>query len=482
MQLTKLSLRNRIFLAMILLVIAASVLIAAVTNYQYKEQSFDYHTKRLLRKEEAIKKEMIYVFEHSKGLLNVKAIDSILKSKVDEIADIHNSDIHFYNLEGQLIISSKNDEHQLRHPKIPDQLLQNLSETKDHRLVNKIDEDGTEIQALFFYIYDNQNYPAAILHLPYYNNNIDSENELEEFLTRLMGVYIFLFIISIVVAYFISSYITRSLKTVSDKMVKTRLNKRNERIKIKNASKEIYALVDAYNGMIDELEESAVKLAQSEREEAWREMAKQVAHEIKNPLTPMRLTVQSFQKRFNPAQADYQQKLNEFCNSLIEQIDTMTAVASAFSSFAKMPIGKSEPINIVAVIKSALEIFTEDFITYTASKTNITLHFDKTQLIRIITNLIKNAIQASQFVERPQINVSVSQTQKYVFIKVKDNGKGIESQNIAKVFEPKFTTKSSGMGLGLPIVKKIIETYKGTISFQSVYGEGAEFTVTLPKK
>jgi len=477
----KFSLRTRIFLAMTLLVVMASVLIAAVTVYQYREQSFDYHVKRLQRKERSIKMEISYVLKNVKIIPNKESIDSILMNKVGEIAEIHNSKIHFYHLDGSLIVSSVKGLQYLRYRRIPKDVLQKLAKNPSHRVVNIIDENAVKIQDLFFYVHNRLNEPVAIIHIPYLNINTDSENELEEFLTRLLAVYIILFIIAISVAYLISSYITRSLKTVSDKIRLTDIGKRNKKIALRKPSKEIFTLVNAYNAMIDELEESAVKLAQSEREEAWREMAKQVAHEIKNPLTPMRLTVQSFQQHFDPTQPDYKQKLNEFCNSLIEQIDTMTAVATAFSSFAKMPVGKSESLNAVAVIKSALEIFTEDYITFKASRSEIPLHFDKTQLIRIITNLVKNAIQASQHLKKPQIIVSVSQTQKYVFIKVKDNGKGITSENIAKVFEPKFTTKSSGMGLGLPIVKKIIETYKGTITFTSVEGEGTEFTVTLPK-
>jgi signal transduction histidine kinase len=481
MQFRRFSLRTRIFLAMTLLVVMASAFIALVTVYQYREQSRDYHKKRLERKEQAVIKEINYLFKDLGHPLTSVRIDTVLKKRVSQIASIHNLTIRFYDLKGKLIAQTAQKSLHYRHEKLTKATLDEVAQSKNHRILHFIKNDTTNVQALFRYVFDIDKHPVAILHIPYFNNNTDSENELEEFLTRLLGIYIFLFIIAISVAYFISNYITRSLKTVSDKIRLTDINKRNKKIALKNPSKEIYALVSAYNAMIDELEESAVKLAQSEREEAWREMAKQVAHEIKNPLTPMRLTIQSFVQHFNPAQVDYKQKLEEFCNSLIEQIDTMTAVASAFSNFAKMPVGKSESLNAVAVVKSALDIFTEDFIVFHASRNDISLHFDKTQLIRIITNLVKNAIQATQNSEKPQIEVSVSQTQKYVIIKVKDNGKGIALENKAKVFEPKFTTKSSGMGLGLPIVKKIIETYKGVINFETKEGKGTIFTVTIPK-
>jgi len=482
MQFKRFSLRTRIFLAMTLLVVMASAFIAIVTVYQYREQSNDYHRKRLERKEQAVTKEINYLFKDLGHSLSKLQIDSILQKRVSEIADIHNLTIRFYDLKGKLIgQTAQKSLKKYRHDKLKEKTLKEIAASKNHRILHFIKNDTTNVQALFRYVYDIDKHPVAILHIPYFNNNSTSENELEEFLTRLSGIYILLFIMAISVAYVISSYITKSLKTISDKIRLTNISKRNKKIELKKPSKEVFALVSAYNAMIDELEESAVKLAQNEREEAWREMAKQVAHEIKNPLTPMRLTIQSFQQHFNPAQADYKQKLNEFCNSLLEQIDTMTAVASAFSNFAKMPIGKSELLNAVAVVKSALDIFTEDCIEFKASRSDITLHFDKTQLIRIITNLIKNAIQACESVKNPKILVEVSQTKKYVFFKVTDNGKGIKPENVSQVFEPKFTTKSSGMGLGLPIVKKIIETYKGHISFETKEGEGTKFTVTIPK-
>lgn len=481
MQIQKTSLKKRIFFSMIVMVIVASVMIAVVSVYQYREQNSDYHLKRLERKEAAIRVALEYQIKKSTPLKHSIKIDSVLKSCVEELSDIHDSEILFYSLEGNLISASKSNSHDLHHQNLTKPLLQKLASSPNHRVLNRFNKEGIDVQALYFYIYDNLHNPVAIFHLPYFNDNSESDSELEEFLQRLGMVYLFLFFITILVAYIISSYITKSLKTVSDKIAKTDINKHNEKIVLKDASSEIYTLVNAYNGMIDELEESALKLAQSEREEAWREMAKQVAHEIKNPLTPMRLTIQSFQQRFDINEPDYKQKLNDFCNSLIQQIDNMSAVANAFSSFATMPEGKSELLNVVMVVKSALNIFSEDYIEFASSNIEINTQFDKNQMIRIITNLVKNAIQATTLVKQPKIVVNVSQTQKYIFIKVKDNGQGIAPENESQVFEPKFTTNNSGMGLGLAIVKRIVETYNGHIEFTTEYGKGTEFIITLPK-
>ncbi len=234
--------------------------------------------------------------------------------------------------------------------------------------------------------------------------------------------------------------------------------------------------------MIDELEESAVKLATSEREQAWREMAKQVAHEIKNPLTPMRLSIQSFERKFDPKDENIELKLSEFSKTLIQQIDTMSSIASAFSTFAKMPAQQNETLNVVAITKLALDIFNEDYISFISEQDKIIAKFDRTQLIRVVTNLVKNGIQAiPEDQENKRIVVDITKDETNVIISISDNGIGIAEAHKTKVFEPKFTTKSSGMGLGLAMVKNIVETYNGTISFTSNPGRGTIFKVTFPK-
>jgi len=267
-------------------------------------------------------------------------------------------------------------------------------------------------------------------------------------------------------------------------MNETRLEKRNKKIQIQSSSEEIETLVNSYNSMIDELEDSAVKLATSEREQAWREMAKQVAHEIKNPLTPMRLSVQSFQRKFNPDDENIHQKVDEYSDTLIQQIDTMSSIASAFSNFAKMPAQKNEQLNVVNIVKLALDIFNEDYIKFYPDENEIIAKLDRTQLIRVVTNLVKNGIQAiPKDSENPKIEVRVfSEGDTCVNISVEDNGSGVSDDNKSKIFEPKFTTKTSGMGLGLAMVKNIVETYNGSITFTSKQGKGTTFTVAFPKK
>ena len=197
----------------------------------------------------------------------------------------------------------------------------------------------------------------------------------------------------------------------------------------------------------------------------------------------MRLTIQSFQRKFDINDPEISQKLEDFSDTLIQQIDTMTTVASAFSNFANMPTQQNERLNIVQVCKTALEIFNEDYIDFKSSEKEIYTSFDRTQLTRIVTNLAKNAIQSiPETQEIKSVVVEILKEDTGFVLKISDNGIGIAAENAAYIFEPKFTTKNSGMGLGLAIIKKIIENYNGSITFESEEEKGTLFTVKLPIK
>jgi two-component system, NtrC family, nitrogen regulation sensor histidine kinase NtrY len=480
-----LSLRLRIFLSMIFLVLLASVLMAATAIYQYNEEAEDYHEDRLKRKENTVKAQIQYQLKTKTNYpITSENIPLIFKWQnfIYELADVNNLEVKLYNFDGDFLIASSSSSigeiTNIPPEKLSKEILENLENSIDRRFIELSEKDGKVIQSSYSYLNDSQFKPLAILGLPYIQDNQFITRELNAFLERLIFVYSIVMLIAIVLAYFLSKYITKSLNYISEKIYQTRLDKRNAKIEIDNVSQEISTLVNSYNSMIDELQESAVKLAASERKQAWREMAKQVAHEIKNPLTPMRLTIQSFQRKFNPNDEDIHTKINEYSKTLIQQIDTMSTIAEAFSNFAKMPAQKNELLNIVEVIRLALDIFNEDYITFYADKEEIIANFDRTQLIRVITNLVKNGIQANA----TKIKVSINDDEKFIEIIVNDNGVGISPENKAKIFEPKFTTKTSGMGLGLSIVKNIVETYNGSISFSSEKNIGTKFTISLPKK
>ncbi|MCT4700142.1 sensor histidine kinase [Tenacibaculum haliotis] len=469
---------------MILLVLLASILIISVTIFQYGEQTDDYNTLRFNRKESATKQDIeIELKRKTTYAVTTNNLAKIFQDRIYDIAYVHKLTISMYDMEGLLLKSSIPYNFDKKEGKnLASEIIVELANNSNHKVIKDKDEKGITYQSSYTYINDTRFKRIGILKLQIAQDNEEQKHELREFISRLLLVYLLMFIIAISLAYFLSSYITRSIQTISEKIKETRLNQRNEKITLNSASSEINSLIDSYNNMIDQLEESAVKLARSEREQAWREMAKQVAHEIKNPLTPMRLSVQSFDRRFNPEDPKIKEKMSEYSETLIQQIDVMSSIASAFSDFAKMPTQRREKLDVVDVVKHSLDIFSEDYIHYIPQESELFANLDKTQLIRILTNLIKNATQAIKKSEpNPKIEVKVTSDGNNVKITVSDNGKGITDENKELIFEPKFTTKTSGMGLGLAMIKNIIEAYDGSISFTSKEDIGTVFTVILPK-
>ena len=482
-KIAQISLRVRIFIAMIFLTLVASLLISFVSVYQFKREARVYHNDRLERKDNAVNEHINYILSTTTYPLTTKNLPLIFKDKIYELANIHAIEINIHDLSGKLLISSKGVfAVDTVTRSVNPMIIKILEYSTEKRFVDLKVGNGVRNRTAYTYLKDNKFKSLGILSLPYIEETTFYESGMQNFLYRFAQVYFLMLLITILFAFILSSYVSKPIQIITEKLKLTQLNKQNEKLPIfRNTSSEIKELIISYNSMVDELEHSAELLAQSERENAWREMAKQVAHEIKNPLTPMRLTVQSFERRFNPEDPNINQKLKDYSNTLIQQIDTMSAVASAFSNFASLPVQQNETLNVVYVVQLALEIFNEDYIQFSSTETEIITSMDRTQLIRIITNLVKNATQAitSDTLDK-FVKVRVSIENNFAKIEVQDNGKGISIENKSRIFEPKFTTKSVGMGLGLGIIKNIIEGYNGSITFESELNVGTTFTVLLP--
>ncbi|CAN1489737.1 BaeS Signal transduction histidine kinase [Flavobacteriaceae bacterium] len=476
------SLRVRIFFSMIILIIATSLLLITISIFQYKSVAKKYNQKRIENKEHFVKKHINYMLSNTTFLLTDDNIKLIFKDKIHEISEIQNVEIQIYSLDGRLLKSSKESFSVEKNPPIISKfILRLVNASIEKRFVEVKTINGIKYRSAFSLIKNKKFKPIGILKLPNIPDDGYYEKELNDFLIYLAQVYTFMIVMAFGFAYFLSSFITKPINDFAEKLSITSLNHNNEKIPFSAKIKEINLLLLAYNRMIEELERNAIKLAQNERDLAWREMAKQVAHEIKNPLTPMRLTIQSFQRRFNPEDPNYRQKLNDFSESLVQQIDTMSSVASAFSNFASMPTQKNETVNIVEVIELTLDIFNEDYIVLKSPENEIITKIDRTQIIRVITNLVKNATQAiPEDQQNKMILVTINRIKDTVVISIADNGTGIDPEHIDNIFEPKFTTKNSGMGLGLGIIKNIIENYNGTITFETEMGKGTTFTILLP--
>ncbi|MFT5751504.1 MAG: two-component system nitrogen regulation sensor histidine kinase NtrY [Dokdonia sp.] len=474
------SLGSNIFISMLLLVVITFALVAGVTFYQYKEQIGDYNEERLERKELSIQTTIDFVLRSTSYELITEKLPYIFKDEIFEIAKVQGENLTIFDLEGEALISSMEKLVGGRPEAITPAILDILEGSAEKRYVDKIDGKISQ-QFSYSFINDPSFKPLAILQIQYEDSDAFINKEMREILWRLVVINVLMVMMAVVLAYFLARYITGTIKTVEDNIKETQLDKRNEKIATKELPTELLTLVNAYNGMIDELEGSAAQLAQNEREAAWREMAKQVAHEIKNPLTPMRLTVQSFERRFDPEDPEIYAKIKEYSNTLIQQIDTMSSIASAFSNFADMPAQQSELLNVPKIVKLSLDIFNERYISYECEQEEIMANFDRTQLIRVVTNLVKNAVQATVNCEDPKIVVRLTETEDTVSVSVNDNGIGVTEENKPKIFEPKFTTKTSGMGLGLAMVKNIMETYGGSITFTSDNEAGTTFAVSFPK-
>tara|TARA_B110000914_G_scaffold225608_1_gene246866 strand:+ start:386 stop:1786 length:1401 start_codon:yes stop_codon:yes gene_type:complete len=466
---------------MIFLVFTAILLILGSTYYQYRTESDQYNSYRQERKENQLKRQINYIV-NKYNLSNNYNVWENYDNDFDEITKIHSVEYSIFTIQGTPLFYSYLPLDIISNNYSLDKDFANMLVTNDEgKFTSENLTDVGKFQASYSVLKNDAGEKYAILFFPYFQDVSFAESELNVFLSTLYQIYFIMLVVTIVLAYFISRFVTRSIETIRVKIGQTGLLKKNEKIYLNNATKEIDSLVNSYNKMIDDLEDSAERLAKTEREQAWQEMAKQVAHEIKNPLTPMRLTVQSFQKNSGLKSEDEKLKLNDFCEILIEQIDTMSNVATSFSDFATLPKTQLEKTDIVEATKKVVEIFEQNNITLETSNENIFVKLDKEQWIRVMTNLIKNSIQSIPYDRESNIQVKITESSKKIKIVVSDNGLGVSKKNREKIFEPKFTTKSDGMGLGLGIVRSIITSHRGKISYKSKNNKGTDFTISLPK-
>jgi nitrogen fixation/metabolism regulation signal transduction histidine kinase len=340
--------------------------------------------------------------------------------------------------------------------------------------------DNQPYLSTYFLLQNQDGHPIAVINIPYHKDSKRTSEELGSFLNTLFQVFLLLFVGASLIAYFLSNYITKSLQVVSTRMKQTRLTGENPHLEWESDD-EIGELVHDYNRMVDELHESAELLAKSERESAWKEMARQVAHEIKNPLTPMRLNIQHLQRSITDNPNDVQFKIDKFSTVMIEQIDTLSRIASEFSNFAKMPRAVMANLRISDSIESAVGLYIHTpnvqvvFKDKTDGESEITA--DGKQLNRAISNLIKNAIQSIPSGKEGRVEVQLLFINNQMCLTITDNGKGIDENEKSKIFEPYFTTKSSGTGLGLAMVKNIVKEFGAQIGFESSLGKGTQFKI-----
>lgn len=403
---------------------------------------------------------------------------------LQKFARVFFTDINLYDKQGYLLASSRPKVYNigLLSEQMNPTALRHLKYLKQSEYVHKENIGELDYSSAYKPFYSKQGELLAYINLQHFGQQREFENQIQKFLVAIINVFILLLAISIILAIFISNWLTAPLRILQENFAKVKFGKQNAQI-LYNKEDEIGSLVKDYNRKLEELEFTAQQLAKSERETAWREMAKQVAHEIKNPLTPMKLSVQQLLRTYNPDDPNSGEKLKKVAGSIIEQIDALTKIANEFSTFAKMPNPSEERLDIVALIEGVKDIFTHDERIQISLKTNksiVNVLADKDQFVRVFNNLLKNATQAFPTDQKGVIDINIKASESYVEISIKDNGIGIKEDKLEKIFVPYFTTKSTGTGLGLAMVKQIIENHKGKIDFSSTPGVGTTFNIILP--
>jgi len=328
---------------------------------------------------------------------------------------------------------------------------------------------------------DSKGAPLAYVALPSFSDQARQGEERAQLLVAVVNLFVLLFALSVLLAVFISNWTTRPLDLLKRSLAGMALDRSNQPLQYRGKD-EVGELVAVYNQKVEELRESAERLARSERETAWREMARQVAHEVKNPLTPMKLGIQHFQYTFDAKAPDAKERLDRFAKSMVEQIDTLNGVASAFSQFAQMPAAAPTELDLCEVVRAAVDVFhASPGITVTHEEEGpLPVLADREHMLRVLNNLLKNAVQAMPEGHDGRIAVIARREGSRARIEVRDNGTGIPMESRERIFTPSFTTKSSGMGLGLAMVKRMVEQAGGRVWFESEEGAGTRFFVELP--
>lgn len=483
------SFRARINYSMLFIIVVSFAVIGSLTISFFKTQYDNYYTDRLVRKEKAILTSIEYFLQESEiraeadSTIDYDDLGEILSVELVKISDIHNIDINVFDADGDLATSSQQSifDNGLISTKMDPVAYKKMAIDHETQFTQQENIGSLKYTASYAPIRNKAGVTIAYLNVPYFEKSKTINDEVSSFLVTLMNAYVFLLLCAAVMAYFISNSITRPLRFISEKLRILNLNKRNEPIEWKSRD-EVGTLIAEYNKMIAELENSASKLAKSERESAWREMARQIAHEIKNPLTPMKLSIQYLQRAIDEGK-DVTELAKRVNKTLIEQIDNLSSIATAFSTFAQMPKSQNEVFDLNDLLKGIVGLFEKEDnvkIHLTTHKNEAMIYADKNQMISVFNNLIKNAIQSVPDGKKGDINVITMEEHGKIKTIVMDNGSGISKDAYDKVFVPNFTTKSSGTGLGLAICKQIVESAKGQIWFESTPGEGTSFFVTIP--
>lgn len=477
----RIKLAFKIQLVLISLVFFSLLFLSIGTGSFVKEQYREYRDGLIREKLGSVNMELIQKLGFEKELNRAK-MGSYLEYLLQKFSNVFMTDINLYGLTGDLLASSRPEIYNLGliSEQINPRAFRNMSFKKKSVYIHEETIGTLHYLSAYIPLQNNKDEVIAYINLPYFAKQNEFESEIAGFLSAIINIFVLLLALSIVVSIFVTNRITEPLKRIQASIAELRLGKSSSPI-VYRGNDEIGALVKEYNTKLKELEENTVKLAQTEREVAWREMAKQVAHEIKNPLTPMKLRLQHLQRAFDPNDPDAKERLSNVAESIIEQIDALTIIANEFSNFAKLPKPNEQYIDLNSVIKSVATTFADSdnvVIETQLAEDAAMVYADKDLMIRVFNNLVKNAVQAIPVERKGKILIKVTNNNGIIHAFVRDNGSGVPEEMNDKIFAPNFTTKSTGMGLGLAMVKQIIESHNGRIYFESSEN-GSTFSIEL---
>lgn len=482
LRIASLSLSSKVQVVLILLLTSSFVLFGTVTGSFVKNQ-YDAFTYESIQ--ERIHSVEIEVNQKlgSNSSLDRATLGEYMDYILQKFSKVFATDINLYDLNGSLLSTSqpKLYEKGIVSKQMNPIAFKELNYGLLSEYIHKENIGELDYLSAYLPFRNKEGDVLGYLNLQHFAKQNAYETQLSGFLVTIINIAVLLLVITVIIALFISNWVTQPLRLIQQSIQSIELGKQNSPINY-TGNDEIGALVREYNHKLEELEIKAMQLARSERESAWREMAKQVAHEIKNPLTPMKLSLQHFQRSFDPSDPNAKSKIDRISASLVEQINALTAIANEFSNFAKMPKPNEENLDIVELITNTASIFRnqEAEVTVQCEFSTIEIFADRDLMIRVFNNLIKNALQAMPENHEGLVQIRILKEGQFVQIEVEDNGSGISESEKHKIFIPNFTTKTTGAGLGLAMVKQIISNHNGDIWFETKEGEGTTFFVRLP--
>lgn len=476
-------LKFRIQASIIAVVLLSLLVVAGGTIYYNIREYENKHQDDLNEKMKSIAEEInLRLSEVDEFTVEV---EGWLWRELNDLSNIFRTDINIYSIDGEMIASSRPEiiNRGIISTRMDAQAFYELTENYQISYMQPERIGNLSFLSIYEPIINNKGEYLGFINLPYFTRGDKLKQEVSTFIVAFINLYVLLFFASVLVAVLLANQITRPLSLIREKLKGIQLDKKNEQITYQRDD-EIGALVQEYNRKVEELADSAELLARTERELAWREMAKQIAHEIKNPLTPMKLNIQYLQRAKAENSAHYDEYFDRVTRTLIEQIDTLSDIATEFSNFAKIPKARNEVFNLSERLRHVAELFESSHQIKFRLELNgldyVLVFADKEQVSRAVVNLVKNAIQSIPPKRKGQVTVSLQKDDEVAIISVEDNGVGIPEAIRQQMFQPNFTTKTSGMGLGLAIVKKITETFRGRIWFETEIERGTTFFMEIP--